>query len=316
MSKYANPFSKNANLGPEGETSRNLRWDDLEVLLALARAGTLSGAAQRLGVNTSTIGRRLDALEAALDVHLFDRSPTGISATEAAEALIPMAETMEHAVADALRVLEGRETEPEGVVRVTAPPGLANWFIAPRLIRLRERHPKLVIELDAAVGYADINRREADIAVRAARPRSGDLIAQRLAEAETIIVAAPELVRRIGKLERLDAIDWITWGSDLATFPDAEWVTQHVDPTKVVLRTSSMDAQLHAARAGLGAMLVARPWLGWIELEELPLARKLAKELAPMPVGTLWMVGHRALRGIPRIRAVWDFIAEEARELG
>ncbi|WP_146658637.1 LysR family transcriptional regulator [Enhygromyxa salina] len=306
---------KHASAGsrePSAALTRRLNWDDLEVLLALARAGTLTGAGQRLGVNTTTVGRRLDGLEAALGVHLFDRSPSGVAATELARGLVPIAEAMERSVADALRLVEGRETEAEGLVRVSAPPGIANWFIAPAIARLRARHPKLIVELDAAVGYADLTRREADIALRSVRPRAGDLIALRLIEAESTIAAAPELIRKIQKLEDTSAIDWINWGPDLASLPDARWIADNVDPTRVVLRTSSMDAQIQAARAGLGAIIVGRPFLDWIELDELPLGPKLTKRVSALPTGSLWLVGHKALRGVPRIRAVWDFLVEEA----
>lgn len=310
MSKKAKQDRKNAIPLELGE---RLRWDDFELVLALGRAGSLASAATRLGVNTSTVGRRLDALEAALGVQLFDRSPTGIAPTELALALLPVAEAMERSVADALRLVEGRETEPEGTVRITAPPGVANWFVAPALIRLRQRHPKLTIELDAAIGYADLTRREADIALRAVRPRSGDLLAVRLTAAESVIVAAPTLIQRAGKLDRLDAIDWITWGPDLASMPDARWITANVDAARIVLRTSSMDAQIQAARAGLGAILVGRPFVEWIGLEPVPLSPSLAARLPSTPSAALWLVGHRALRDVPRIRAVWDFIVEEAK---
>ena len=318
MPTKAKPYRKNAKPGPaesSAELSRRLRWDDLEVLLALGRAGTLSGAGQRLGVNTTTVGRRLDGLEAALGVHLFDRSPTGVAATELANGLVPIAEAMERSIADALRLVEGRETEVEGIVRISAPPGIANWFIAPALVRLRARHPKLVIELDAAVGYADLTRREADIALRSARPRSGDLVALRLIEAESAIAAGPELIEQIRKLDDLDTIDWINWGPDLTNLPDARWIADNVDPARVVLRTSSMDAQIQATRAGLGAILVGRPFLDWIGLDELRLAPALAQRLPPLPTSALWLVGHAALRGVPRVRAVWDFLIEEAATL-
>lgn len=291
-----------------------LRWDDLEVVLALGREGTLSGAAIRLGVNTSTVARRLDAMEASLGVHLFDRTPAGIAATELAEALMPVAEAMERGAADALRLIEGRETEPEGTVRITAPPGIANWLVAPALVELRARHPRLVIELDASVGYADLTRREADLAIRILRPTSGDLISVRLAESASIIGAAPTLCRRVGRLARLDDVDWIAWGADLARLPDAHWLATHVDPTRVVLRTSSIDAQIHAARRGLGALLLNRPFLEHCGLVPVPLERGLARALPPIPTGSLWLVGHRALRNVPRVEAVWGFIVAKAAQ--
>jgi DNA-binding transcriptional LysR family regulator len=308
MAKLAKEVSENAK-----QVVEHLRWDDLELLLALGREGTLSGAATRLGVNTSTIGRRLDAMESGLGVHLFDRTPSGIVPTQLAKGLLPIAESMEQVAADALRMLAGRETEPEGLVRLTAPPGLANWFVAPALVELRAKYPKLTVELDASIGYADLTRREADLALRASRPTSGDLVAVRLAESSSVIAAAPKRIRSLGKLGSLDAIEWITWGPDLAGFPDAKWIAANVEPSRIVLRTSSMDAQLHAGRTGLGALLVPRPFLEWIDLAEVPLERALFKRLPPLPIGTLWLVGHRALRDVPRVRAVWEFIVEKAK---
>ena len=327
MSKNAKPIRKNAtrSTGPSrapiadqtgqarGAMGR-LGWDELELVLALARAGSLANAGARLGINTSTVGRRLDSLEGALGVRLFDRSPTGMAATELALALVPVAETIERSVADAVRLVEHRETEPEGLVRITAPPGIANWFIAPALVRLRARYPKLMIELDAAVGYADLTRREADIALRGARPRSGDLVAVRLTEARSVIVATPAVVERVGPLERLTALDWINWGPDLAALPDARWITANVDADAIVLRTSSMDAQIQAARVGLGAMLVSQPFAAWVGLSQVALTPSLARRLPATPTGTLWLVGHQALRGVPRVRAVWDFLLAEARQ--
>jgi DNA-binding transcriptional LysR family regulator len=320
MSKNARSHRKNATHATrsrEFEPSErpSLGGDDLELILALGRGRSLAAAATRLAVNTSTVARRLDALEARIGVPLFDRSPTGMAATELAEALMPVAETVERSVADALRLVEHRETEPEGLVRVTAPPGLANWFVAPALPRLRARYPKLVVELDAAIGYADLTRREADLALRGSRPNTGDLVAVRLLEARSMLAAAPTLAARLGPLPRLDAVDWIAWGPDLAGLPDARWLTANVDAERIALRTSSMDAQIQAARAGLGALLVAEPFLAWVGLVELPLTRALARRLPPRPSGALWLVGHRALREVPRVRAVWEFLLGEAERL-
>ncbi|MCA9688494.1 MAG: LysR family transcriptional regulator [Myxococcales bacterium] len=312
-SRNADKFRKNAKQAEEPAAGAGLRWDDLALVLALSRAGTLSGAAARLGVNTSTVARRLDALEEGLGIHLFDRTSAGIAATELAEELAPIAEAMERAAADALRLVEGRETAPEGIVRLTAPPGLANWFVAPALPKLRARYPKIAVELDASIGYADLTRREADLALRSGRPRSGDLVAVRLCQAGYVIAAGPSRVAELGALRSLDACEWITWGRDLAHLPDAAWVAANVAPARVALRTSSMDAQLHAAREGLGALLVPEPFVAWSGLAPVRLARALASQLTSPPAGELWLIGHRALRSVPRIQAVWEFILEESQ---
>src|SRR5215470_6999655 len=168
-----------------------LDWDQVRVFLAVARAGQLAGAAARLGLDVSTVSRRLDRLEAELGVHLFDRTREGTVATAAAEAMLPAAEDMERGLALFAAAVDAIESTAEGVVRLTVPPGLADAFVAPMLARFRERFPRVAIELDASVGYADLTRREADLAVRATRPRSGDLIAVKLVSTRSIPMTSP-----------------------------------------------------------------------------------------------------------------------------
>src|SRR5262245_18938744 len=137
--------------------------DQVRVCLAVARAGQLAGAASLLGLDVSTVSRRLDKLEDELGVHLFDRTRDGTIATAAAEAMLPAAEDMERGLAMFAAARDAIETTAEGLVRMTAPPGIADAFIAPLLARFHQRFPRVVVELDASVGYADLTRREADL---------------------------------------------------------------------------------------------------------------------------------------------------------
>lgn len=291
------------------------RWDDLGFVAALVRAGSLSGAAARLGVNPSTVSRRLDSLESALGVHLFDRTPDGVVATDAAEQLFPIAEVIEQAAADVWRVVEGLESEPEGLVRLTAPPGVASQFVAPLLIGLHRQHPSIRVQLDASVGYADLTRRYADLALRLSRPASGDLIAIRLVDDRSAVFAAAEVAARAGSVRDLNQLWWIDWGPDLHHLPDSVWLRQHVDPSRVVLQTSSIDSQAAAARTGLGAVVMPAAHAGMCGLSEVPLSRGLRRRIGQFPSSALWLVGHRALRHVPRIAAVWEFIRAQAAAL-
>ncbi|ACY16914.1 LysR family transcriptional regulator [Haliangium ochraceum] len=313
MPKKTKQIRKNAKPETASLAAQELGWDELALILALTRERTLSGASRRLGINVSTVARRLDAAEARIAQHLFDRNAGGIYPTELAEALSPVAEQMEQAHAEAMRLVAGHESEPEGVVRITAPPGIANWLVAPLLVPLRARYPGLRIELVAEVSYADLTRRDADVALRISRPRSGDLVAVRLVEQDAFPVVAPSVAAERGRLRDPGDMEWVTWGADLAHMPDAQWLERHVPPTQVVLRTSSMDAQIHAARAGLGAMFLSPAFLPATGLVALPLAKRLVAA-APLPTaGALWMVSHRALRAVPRVAAVWSFFEEQAR---
>jgi DNA-binding transcriptional LysR family regulator len=288
-----------------------LRWDDMKLLLALSRTGSLSGAGARLGLNTSTVGRRLDALEASVGLHLFDRGSSGVLATEAAEALLPAAEAMERAAADALRTVAGRETEPEGTVRVTAPPGFASLLVAPALVRLCDRHPRLRVQLDAAVGYADLTRREADLALRLRRPESGDLVSRLVGEAELVPIAGTMQAEAAGRVRDLAELRWITWGDELSHLPDARWIAGQVPAERVVLRTGSVEAQLRAIESGLGVGLHPHAFARAARLAPLRLAPALVKRLPPWPSGQVWLVSHRALRQVPRVAVVWEFLLAE-----
>ncbi len=291
---------------------RDYRWDDLQVLLSLLRSGSLSGAAQALGVNASTIGRRLDALERALDVQLFERRSDGVVPTAAAEALRGAAESVERSAADVGHVLDSFEAAPEGRVRISAPPAICTHFIVPALARLRRRHPRLAIEVHASIRLADLTLREADVAVRLIRPTSGDLFAKKLGESPSVVLVG-EGMRVPEPLHDPNAIDWVTYTAESAHLPDVQWVSANVSEDRIVLRTSSHESQLAAVRAGLAAILTSRTFVNVPGLREAKLGPALAEKLEARPPQALWLVSHRALRKVPRIVATWDFLLEESR---
>lgn len=287
-------------------------WDQVRVFLAVSRAGQLAGAAHRLGLDVSTVSRRLDRLESELGVHLFDRSRDGTIATAAAEAMLPAAEEMERGLAQFAAAVDAIEATAEGVVRITAPPGVADTFIAPQLAAFRARYPLIELELDGSIGYADLTRREADLAVRALRPRAGDLVAVRLISTRSIPMTSPGYAKQLGRIRSWSDARWITWSADLAHIPTGRWFTEHVavGGVRPALRTSQFASQLAAAAAGLGVMLAPEPFRRVHDLVPITIARGLQESWEALPIEELWLVGHRALRAVPRIAAVWTFLAE------
>ncbi|MCA9517906.1 MAG: LysR family transcriptional regulator [Myxococcales bacterium] len=289
----------------------DLDWNQVRVFLAVARAGRLPGAAERLGMTVSTVSRRLDRLEEDLGLHLFDRSHDGTAPTAAAEGMLPAAEEMERALAGFAAAADAVESTAEGVVRVSTPPGVADAFVAPLLARLRESFPRVVVELDASVGYADLTRRDADIAIRALRPRSGDLVAKRLTVTRAAALASPGYAAELGTLERATDARWIVWGRELMHIPTGRWLATHVgEGPHVALRTSHFASQLRAAAAGLGVVLAAEPFCHVHRLVPIAFGPALAAARDALPVEELWLVGHRALRAVPRIAAVWGFLED------
>lgn len=287
-----------------------LDWDQVRVFLAVAREGQLVRASSRLGLDVSTVSRRLDRLEAELGVHLFDRTRDGTVPTAAAEAMLPAAEDMERGLAQFAAAVDAVETTAEGVVRLTAPPGIADAFVAPILARFHQRFPRVAVELDVSVGYADLTRREADVALRAQRPRSGDLVAVKVTSTRSVPLSSPEYVAELGTVKRWTDARWITWGDDLMHLASGRWLADQLAGATPVLRTSHFASQLAAAAAGLGVVLAAEPFRHVHRLAPVTCARGLRASLDALPAEDLWLVGHRAMRGVPRIAALWDFLAE------
>lgn len=284
-------------------------WDQVRVFLAVSRSKQLAKAAGRLGLDVSTVSRRLDRLEEDLGVALFDRGKDGTTLTAAAEGMLPAAEDMERAMTQFAMAKDAIETIAEGVVRLTCMPGVADAFIAPALAEFRMKYPRVVVELDSSIGYADLTRREADLAVRANRPTSGnELVAVRIVQTRAIPMTSPAYAKELGRVKRWSDARWIAWGHDLAHLPIARWMQKHVDDAAPVFRTSHFQSQLAAASSGLGVVLASAPFQRVHRLVELEHARNLTPSYDELPIEDLWLVGHRALRTVPRITALWEFL--------
>ncbi len=285
-------------------------WDQIRLFLAVMRGRSLAAAGSRLTMDVSTVSRRLDRLEEGLGVTLFDRTREGTRPTALAEQLLADAEEIELGVTRFAAAGERVETKVEGVVRLTVPPGISDVFVAPHLLELRRRHPGLSLEIDATISYADLTRREADVAIRTTRPTSGDLVVTKLVTTRELPMTSKAYARELGKLKRLEDARWIAWGNDLAHLPGARWLCEHGPSVVPVLRTSHFQSQIAAARAGLAVMLAAEPYesVGLVPVEH---ARSLSEAWAALPTGDVWLVGHRALRSVPRVAAVWEFVLEK-----
>jgi DNA-binding transcriptional LysR family regulator len=289
------------------------RWDDVRLFLALHRERTLAAAARAVGLDASTLSRRLVALEQALGTHLFDRTRDGLVPSAGAELLLPAAEEMAQAHASFARDARSFERVAEGTVRLSVPPGLAEVFVVPALVRLRKRHPRIRVDLDASLHFVDLTRREADLAIRTRRPQTGDLVSLKLGERRWTPTLAARLAGkgRRGAVKAWGAVPWIGWGDDMASFPPAAWVARHVPRDAVVLRTSQITTQVAAVTAGLGAALLPPVFARSAGLAPLRHGAALARSAGDLPSNETWLVGHRALRAVPRVAAVWSVLVDE-----
>jgi len=280
-----------------------VEWGHVPHLLALAREGTLSAAARSLGTDPTTVRRRLDALERELGARLVLRGPDGWRLTAAGERAVAAAARAESALADFSRAAAGSATEVEGRVRITTIEVLATRIIVPSLVGLRERHPRLTVDLWCGARMLDLLKGEADVAVRTVRPQAGAYRCRRLAT----VVERPYASRSL--LERLDVDPHSV--QDLCTLPvvlllgpgDHEWTRPLGDPD-VAMRSTSATAALQAVRAGLGAGMLADvladPDPELVRLEGLPVAKERE----------LWLVCPEDLADVARVRAVLDHLVE------
>lgn len=272
----------------------------IDLLRALDETRSATQTAARLGTTTATVLRRLEALEARLGARLFDRLPTGLRPTPAVDLARPWAEQAHAAGAALLREICNTEQTASGVVRLAVPPAVAALFVVPALPSLRALHPDIVLELAPATAVVDLTLREADLAIRTFRPESGDLVVQRLARARLAVVRAPSLRLPRGHDPRT-SLPWLGWDRSLAHIPEMSWLLAHVKESRIVFRATELSILLRAAQQGVGALVVAEP-----------IARRagglVEVDVGPMPSGGVHLVAHRALRGVPRVAAVWDWL--------
>ena len=300
---------------PSRVTNR-LRWDDVELFLSLCRSRTVGEAGASLGIDGSTVSRRLVVLERTIGASLFDRGREGISSTKAAEDLLPVAEEIEASMNRFASAADGLEREVSGVVRMTCPPDVASVVVAPLVKELRARHPQLRLELEAGEAVLDLSRREADLALRTVRPKSGDLLVTKLVSVRWVAAGAKNMCGDMGVLRSWSDAPWIGWGARYAELGASRWLATHVDEAALVLRSDSLAVQLAVASSGAGVALVPEPSLAHFGLVPVRSSRKLHADTQVWPVDDLFLVTHRALRDVPRVRAVWDMLVERVGSPG
>lgn len=279
----------------------DLPWDDLRIFLAAARAGSMGGAGRALGLEQSTVSRRVASLERALGAALFDRSRAGLALTQLGHRLVVEAASMEAALRRALDLSSQAERRPEGLVRLAASETMACAFLLPRVLPgLLERHPGLRVDLVLGDAPADLERREADLAVRFFLSRSGDLVTRRVATLETALLAERRLSRALSR-EPPERWPWVVAWSPGGPSPE-EAYRASLTSAPARLTMNSFQAQWAAVRAGLGVAVLPR-----VLLE--PGLGEVAWGGEPPPSLDVYLATPRALRRVPRVAAVFDALA-------
>ncbi len=283
-------------------------WNDARYFLAIARGRSLSAAGRTLRVQQSTVGRRLAALESSLGARLFDRTPGGYLPTQAGESLLTHAERMEDEALSAERALLGREGRIAGVVRVTAAQAFGNDFVVPMLARLHAEQPEILVELVADNANLSLTKREADLALRLGKPRQPLLVVRRLGEVLTGLYGSRAYLSRRGRPRgaELTGHDFVDYDDTYLQKETMTWYRQCTRGGRCTFRVNGSHGILAAVKAGLGVGPLPC-WLG-------DQTEGLERVLPTISRGDeLWLVMHRDLRHVARVRAVVEFFGREMR---
>ncbi|MCB9600713.1 MAG: LysR family transcriptional regulator [Sandaracinus sp.] len=279
-------------------------WELYETFLEVMREGSLSGASRTLGVAQPTVRRRVESLESALDAVLFTRAQNGLVPTEAAHAMWPHAEAMAMTARALSRAVSAPHDAERGTVRVTASEVIGAEVLPPMLASLREAHPRIQIELALSNRTQDLLRRDADVAVRMVAPTQQALVAKRVGEIPMGFFATEGYVARRGVPKRLADLaehELIGADRDRALLEGLAAMGLDLSPRAFALRTDHDLAYLAAIRAGLG-----------IGACQAPLAARSPALVAVLPnvrfTLPVWVVMHEDLRGVRRVRAVFDHL--------
>jgi len=288
-----------------------MNWDDTRVLLALSRHGTLRAAARALKVDQATVGRRLAALEQALNTTLFLRTSQGYALTPSGEVALQAARGMENAALTLQRQVEGLDERLQGVVRVACTETMAMDVLIPAMARLALRHPALRVQLDASTRIVSLSRRETDVAIRNVKPDNPDLIARRLATWPVGLYASADYLERQGEPmpgSRFAGHRLVMYQPYLERAGGATLVGEHIDHGQLVatVNSSLLVRRCVALGMGLGELPV-------IPAEQAGLVRVWPERVAD-PGYDLWLVTHADLRHSARVRAVIDEVASAFAE--
>lgn len=280
-------------------------WNDLKVLLAVAREGSIAGAARTLAVDHSTVSRRLGALEEVIGAKLLMRGGRDFSWTAEGRAVLVAAKTVESAILEATRNVRAARLEAEGAVRVSVPPGFVIPLM-PVLAKARIRHPELDVQLLGDFRQVDLGKGEADIAVRMARPEEPDLVGRKTFECGWCVYASNAYLNEQGwpaTADELRGHRLVLYVESMHNLPPRRWLETYRDSAAQVTRVDSADTVARVLLTG-GGMGVLPSFV----TDRYPGLLRVLPE--PVVFSSGWIVYHKALRETARVRAVVDVLVE------
>lgn len=275
-----------------------MEWSDIKYYLAVMREGSVTQAGQSLGVNHTTVSRRITAFEKKLNVRLFDRLPTGYKATEAADKIFNHALQMEESALSIDREILGGDNELRGSLRLTIETYVASRILFPYLAEFRRRYPLIEIQIKSSSDLSNLNFREADIAIRLTPSPPENLVGKKICMMGHGIYASKDYLDNFMEIKN-NIVDLVLWGSEKEK---PVWSKALFSGSKVAVRVDTAGNMLAAIKGGLGlARLPCYLAEGEETIRQLPIA------LTPSSWG-LWVLSHPDLRDTARVRVCREFL--------
>jgi DNA-binding transcriptional LysR family regulator len=289
------------------EPFKNLAWDDFRLIKAIADVRSLPAAAALLGVNHSTVFRRLGQIEEALGAKLFERHRSGYTLTTVGEEMVALAQRVDEDITAFTRRIAGREIAPAGELRVTTNDSLLIHLLTPLFVRFRKTCRDVSLDVVLANQELNLSKRDADVAIRATDHPPENLVGRRVATIAWALYGRaddfpdPQAI----DWESLYDRDWVSLGDNLAALKAVKFVHEHVAPERIGYKVNTVLGLAEAVEQGLGISHLpcfigdARPGLV-----------RLGPPNPEFSAG-LWLLTHPDMRHSPRVRVFLDFIAGE-----
>lgn len=283
--------------------SSDVDWDDLRCLDALAREKTVGGAARQLGISTSTLYRRIAALEAATGTRCLVRGPGATELTLAGKSLAGAAQRTREAILRVIGEVKSEDARLSGEVSLTTVEGMMPFLGAP-LAEIAERHPELLVRLHLSDTGPSVRRREVDVAIGVMQRPPPECWGRRLFRIRYGVFGTEEATRR-------EPLRWVVLGAPMDRAPEGLWEAEHAE--RIAVATASRGGIVTLVRAGAGVGLLPRPLAALHpELLELRRFRGSVESLERVA----WVLTHESARKTPRIALVTQVLAAHLSKLG
>nr|WP_320009881.1 LysR family transcriptional regulator [uncultured Desulfobulbus sp.] len=283
-------------------------WDDYLYFLKVASCGTIKGASQELGVNYSSVFRRINALEEKLEVRLFERLKSGYRLTQAGEDILERVQQVEEHMDAIERLIQGKDVHLRGTIHISTTDTIGYYWLPPYIRRFKELYPDIILDVDIKTRFTSLSKREADIVLPAVNNQPDYMVGKKLAPIHVRLYASQSYIAQHGAPKTpADIFDHriLLPNESLAGLPANKWLRQHADEEKTAACSDKLSGLYHLALQDMG-LTVLPHYLGGADPRLV--------ELMPLPAECnhhIWILTHPDIRFTARVKAFMQFMYKE-----